>query len=246
MSTVKEQLFFLMEHYHIGKKPLSKILGWGDTTIMRYLNGVEPNREFSIKIQQLVENPWEYVKILEQNKEHITETAYKKTKKAVYQEILKDRSIEAMQYVITLADADIAPYRVITVLYYAQVCSLVFRGLPLLEEEADFSVTQTIVYPKLYHQMKQYGLHLLSPECSSFSDEEQNYLKQVYSILNGYSPNALKTLFIREKRRIRRKLGSEITQIGQEVLTNQYDEMMKKAGFCDVSDLKNYFSKVLK
>ena len=241
MSIAKEQLCSIMEHYNIGKKPLAKLLGWGDTTVMRYLNGVEPNQEFAIKIQQLAENPWKYIQILEQNKEHITEIAYKKTKKAVYQEIFRDRSIEAMQYVITLADGDIAPYRVISVLYYAQVCSLVFRGVPLFEEEADVSPSQFVAYPRLYEQMKQYGIHLLSPEYSCFSIEEQEYLKQVYFVLNGYSPNALKVLFVREKRRIRHNLGKEIKLVGHEALASQYEERIES-----LSDLKSYLSKALK
>lgn len=246
MSIIKQQLFSIMERYQIGKKPLSKLLGWGDTTVMRYLNGVDPNREFAMKIQQLAENPLEYIQILEQNKAYITEVAYKKSKKAVYQELFRDRSIEAMQYVITLADGDIAPYRVVSVLYYAQVCSLVLRGFPLFEEEANFSPNQSNVYPKLYEQMKQYGIHLIFPEQSSFLIEEQEYLKQVYVTLNGYSPNALKTLFAREKRRIRRNLGQEITIVNHEILAKQYEEKFKKIGLKNLSDLKKYFSEALK
>lgn len=246
MSIMKEQLFSIMERYHIGKKPLSRLLGWGDTTIMRYLNGVEPNHEFAMKIQCLAENPFEYIQILEQNKGYITKTAYKKSKKAVYQQLFSDRSIEAMQYIIMLADGDIAPYRVISVLYYAQVCSLVLRGVPLFEEEANFSVSQCSVYPRLYEQMKKYGMHLILPETSSFFVEEQEYLKQVYLILNGYSPNALKTLFVREKRKIRKNLGQDITLLNHETLTNQYEEKLKKAGLNHLSDLKRYLSEALK
>lgn len=241
---MKEQLLFIMERYCIGKKPLSKLLGWGDTTIMRYLNGVEPNPEFSLKIQYLAEHPWQYVQLLEQNKERITQTAYKKSKKAVYQQLFCSRSIEAMQYVITLADGDIAPYRVISVLYYAQVCSLLLKGVPLFEEEVDFSISQSNFYPRLYEQMRQYGIHLIYPEKTSFLTEEQEYLKQVYLVLNGYSPNALKTLFVREKRRIRKNLGQDITFVNHETLVNQYEE--KRIVLKNIADLKEYFSKVLK
>ncbi len=244
MSVVKEQLLSIMEQYNIGKKPLSKLLGWGDTTIMRYLNGVEPNHEFAIKIQHLAENPFEYIQILEQNKGYITETAYKKSKKAVYQQLFLNRSIEAMQYIITLADGDIAPYRVVSVLYYAQVCSLVLRGLPLFEEKVDFSASQSNFYPRLYEQMRKYGIHLICPEQDSLLIEEKDYLKQTYLILNGYSPNALKTLFAREKRRIRRNLGQEVTLVNHDTLTNQYEE--KKAVLKSVADLKKYLSEVLK
>ena len=42
MESTKERLLSLMEQYEIGKKPLSRLLGWGETTVMRYLDGVEP------------------------------------------------------------------------------------------------------------------------------------------------------------------------------------------------------------
>lgn len=246
MKTTKELLLLMMQRYEIGKKPLSRLMGWGDTTVMRYLDGVEPNPEFFRRIEELAENPWRYARVLEQNKEKLTETAYRKTKKAVYREVFCDRSTEAMQYVVGLADGDIAPYRVMTVLYYAQVCSLVLRGLPLFEEEADFSPGQPIVYPRLYQMMKQYGIRVFHPDISSFSTEEQEYLKQVYQVLNGYSPNALKALHVREKRRIRRHLKSEADRLSMEVLKGQYENGFRKSAVMNPEDLRLYLADALK
>lgn len=246
MKTTKELLLDLMHRYEIGKKPLSRLLGWGDTTIMRYLDGVEPNREFAARIEQLAKNPWEYSRVLEKNKEKLTDTAYRKTRKAVYREIFCDRSTEAMQYVVALAEGDISPYRVMMVLYYAQVCSMVLRGLPLFEEEADFSPGQPLVYPRLYGQMREYGVKVLQPETGSFSAEEQEYLKQVYLVLNGYSPNALKALHVREKRRIRRHIKTEADHLLAEGLKAQYESGFKKSGVEKAEDLKKYIMEALK
>lgn len=246
MKTTKELLLFMMQRYEIGKKPLSRLLGWGDTTVLRYLDGVEPNREFACRIEQLAENPWLYAEVLEKNKEKLTDTAYRKTRKAVYREIFCDRSTEAMQYVVELAEGDIAPYRVMAVLYYAQVCSMVLRGLPLFEEEADFSPGQHLVYPRLYQQMIKYGLKPVKPETGSLSLEEQECLKQVYLVLNGYSPNALKGLYARAKRRIRRHLKSEADHLTADVLKNQYEAGFKKSGVEKPEDLKKYISDALK
>lgn len=246
MKTTKEQLLFLMQRYEIGKKPLAKLLGWGETTVMRYLDGVEPNREFAKKIKELAENPWRYAGELEQNRMRLTQTAYRKTRRAVYREIFCDRSTEAMQYVVALADGDIAPYRVIMVLYYAQVCSLVLRGLPLFEEEADFSPGQPLVYPRLYGQMREHGVRLVQPEIVSFSEEEQEYFRQVYQMMNGYSPNALKALHIREKRRIRRHLRLEADRLSMELLKGQYEGSFKKIGVGRPEDLKVYLNEALK
>lgn len=246
MKTTKELLISMMQQYEIGKKPLSRLLGWGDTTVMRYLDGVEPNREFAKRIEELAEDPWQYARVLEQSKGNLTDTAYRKTKRAVYREIFCDRSTEAMQYVVALAEGDIAPYRVMTVLYYAQVCSLVLRGLPLFEEEADFSPGQPMEYPRLYQLMKQYGVKVFNPDITSFSNEEQEYLVQSYQVLNGYSPNALKALHVREKRRIRRHLKGEADQLTMEALKSQYEGGFRKSGVETPADLKRYLADALK
>ena len=246
MKNTKELLLYMMQRYEIGKKPLSRLLGWGDTTVMRYLDGIEPNREFAGRIELLAENPWAYADLLEKNKENLTDTAYRKTRKAVYREIFCDRSTEAMQYVVALAEGDIAPYRVMMVLYYSQVCSLVLRGLPLFEEDADFSPGRQLVYPRLYQQMMEYGVKMLQPETASFSTEEQEYLKQVYLVLNGYGPNALKGLYARAKRRIRRHLKNEADRLSADALKGQYETGFRKSGVERPEDLKKYISDALK
>ena len=246
MKTTKELLLSMMQRYDIGKKPLSKLLGWGETTVLRYLDGVEPNREFFKRIEELEENPWKYARVLEQNRENLTDTAYRKTRRAVYREMFCDRSTEAMQYVVGLADGDIAPYRVMKVLYYAQVCSVVLRGQPLFEEEADFSAGQPYVYPRLYQMMRQYGIRVFHPDISSFSTEEQEYIKQVYQVLNGYSPNALKVLYAREKRRIRRHLKNEADQLTMEALKGQYESVFRKLNVEKPEDVKLYLTEALK
>ena len=245
-KTTKELLLWMIQRYDIGKKPLSRLLGWGDTTVMRYLDGVEPNREFAARILELAENPRVFAELLEKNKEKLTDTAYRKTSRAVYREIFCDRSTEAVQYVVELAEGDIAPYRVMMVLYYSQICSLVLWGVPILEEAADFSPDQHLVYPKLYQQMMEHGLKRMQPESGSLSAKEQDCLKQVYLVLNGYSPNALKGLYTRAKRRIRHHLKHEADHLLPETLKNEYEADFRVSGVERPEDLKKYISYALK
>lgn len=245
METTKEMLLAMMQRYEIGKKPLAKLLGWGETTVMRYLDGVEPNAEFLRRIEQL-KNPWEYAMLLEKNGDVLTGTAYRKTKRAVYREIFCDRSTEAMQYVVSLADGDIAPYRVIAVLYYAQVCSMVLRGLPLFEEEAEFAVKANVVYPRLYRQMKLYGIKMLRPEVSTLSAEEQECIREVWQVLNGYSPNAIKTVLVRDKKRIRRHIKEQADKMTAEEIKRQYETLFRKNNVETPLKLKQFFSASLK
>lgn len=246
METTKEMLLSMMQRYDIGKKPLAKLLGWGETTVMRYLDGVEPNGEFLRRIEELAKNPWEYAMLLEQNGAVLTGAAYRKTKQAVSSEIFCDRSTEAMQYVVSLADGDIAPYRVIAVLYYAQVCSMVLHGEPLFEEEAEFAVKETVVYPRLYRQMKQYGVRKLQPEICTMTTQEQEVLRAVWQVLNGYSPNAIKTVLLRDKKRIRRHGKEQADKMTAEDTKKQYEAVFRKYGVESPAQMKQFFSASLK
>lgn len=246
METTKEKLLSMMQRYEIGKKPLARLLGWGETTVMRYLDGVEPQGEFLRRIEELAGNPWEYARLLEKNGDVLTGTAYRKTKRAVYREIFCDRSTEAMQHVIALADGDIAPYRVIAVLYYAQVCSVVFRGEPLFEEEAEFAIKGISVYPRLYRQLKLYGVRVIRPDVSTLSVEEQNCIREVWQELNRYSPNAIKAILVRDKKRIRRHSKEKADKLTAEEIKRQYETLFRKYGVECPLQLRQFFAASLK
>ena len=42
-----EEIKLILDRYRIGKKPLAKLLGWGETTIIRYMEGDVPTNEYS-------------------------------------------------------------------------------------------------------------------------------------------------------------------------------------------------------
>ncbi len=89
----KEQIEKILVSYNIGKKPLSLLLGWGETTICRYLDGDIPNEKYSNILFELLNSPQKYLELLEQNRANITEIAYTKSKKATI-EILSDTKSE--------------------------------------------------------------------------------------------------------------------------------------------------------
>jgi hypothetical protein len=94
--------------------------------------------------------------------------------------------------------------------------------------------------------MKEFGLRMVKPETGSLSLEEQDCLKQVYLVLNGYSPNALKALAARAKRRVRRHLKTDANHLSADVLKGQYENGFKKSGVEKTEDLKKYISDALK
>ena len=63
-----EEINKILSKYKIGKKPLSKLLGWGEVTLIRYLNGDVPSKVYSDQLYKIL-NEEEYMsKLLEENK----------------------------------------------------------------------------------------------------------------------------------------------------------------------------------
>lgn len=80
-----EDIERLMKLYNIGKAPLSMALGFGEVTITRYLAGQVPSKEYSDIMMHALASASYMKELLDQNREKIGETAYKKAHKAAAQ-----------------------------------------------------------------------------------------------------------------------------------------------------------------
>ncbi|MCR5584444.1 MAG: hypothetical protein K6F63_03295 [Lachnospiraceae bacterium] len=194
MEDTKEQLVQIMELYNIGKKPLSKLLGWGETTVINQLKGALPSREFAEKINEIWENPYLFSEILEKNRDKITEVAYKKARRALDEKLLKDKASNIILYLVALVNGDTAPYQLVATLFYSQAASLILYGKPLIDEDIVYKPRNYMPYPEIYFALLRKGLHMVTASFSGLSPEDSNLVSQVHKLLNGYSPNAVKAL----------------------------------------------------
>ena len=80
-----EDIERLMKLYSIGKAPLSLALGFGEVTITRYLAGQVPSKEYSDIMLHALASASYMKELLDQNREKIGETAYKKAYTAATQ-----------------------------------------------------------------------------------------------------------------------------------------------------------------
>ena len=72
------------EKYAIGKHPLSLLLGWGEQTFSRYVDGDVPTKQYSDTLLRIYNEPDFYARLLEENKSKLKSArAYKKTLRAV-------------------------------------------------------------------------------------------------------------------------------------------------------------------
>lgn len=82
-SITAEEIQGILDMYHIGAQPLSLLLGWGANTIERQMKHTIPSREHAKQLRVL-EKPTAMFKLLQDNRDRITEVAYKKAMAAVY------------------------------------------------------------------------------------------------------------------------------------------------------------------
>ncbi len=157
-----DEINLVLCKYKIGKKPLSKLLGWGETTIIRYIDGDTPTKPYSDELYKILNDVTHMEKVLEKNKKNITERAYKTTKETITN--LKNGKSEnriesdidlVAQYIIYMAK-EISPLALQKILYYAQGFYNAFFNEFLFKEDCEAWIHGP-VYTSIYNRYREYG-----------------------------------------------------------------------------------------
>ncbi len=199
----------LPKKYHIGKRPLSLLLGWGEVTYSRYIEGHIPSASYSDTIQRLFDSPAEYEQLLEKNKALISDRAYRSSKKAVKTVIESEqpeteKMLEVASEFCVLSRGNIGAREIEKLTYYAQGFSLVVLDEPLFELEPEAWAAGP-VYRRLWEIFKLnnvsgvYGDGRFSLEDSScFDEKEENLIKAVWHAFGRYGGTILSEMTHRE------------------------------------------------
>ncbi|WP_029541406.1 type II toxin-antitoxin system antitoxin SocA domain-containing protein [Selenomonas sp. AB3002] len=147
--------------YAIGKRPLSKLLGWGELTFTRYYEGYMPTRQYSEVLKRLYEDPAFYKEMLERHKELLgSSRSYEKSLKAVEKLLVLSRSREdskidrVTRYLLYRCE-DITPLMLQKALYYIQGFHYAFLGIFPFEEDCE-AWTHGPVFKEIYLRYKDY------------------------------------------------------------------------------------------
>ena len=127
--------------YCIGKRPLSLLLGWGELTYTRLLDGNSPSPQHAAELRRLLDDPAAYARLLETGRDRITEMAYVRSFRAV-DLLLKDqggairatRVFAVADRLCSLAKGDITPSALQRLVYYAQGIGFAKLDSPLFDE----------------------------------------------------------------------------------------------------------------
>lgn len=241
-----EDVKCILLDYNIGKKPLAKLLGWGETTIIRYIEGDIPTCEYSQKLLQIKEDPNYYYDILLKNQDKLTTVAFKKSKKAVLSILTRSKINIVAQYIINRANGEITPRRVQSVLFYSQVLSLVFTGKEMFDDLYKENYNN-VPYLNLYENMKKNGIKVIDMNTDFITKKERDIIEQVYETLEWYGSKSISALYILERNEyITFDYRKNDRTIPMEVLKNDYKNIFERYNIVHVKDFSLYVQRRMK
>lgn len=230
----------ILRDFRIGKKPLAKLLGWGETTIIRYIEGDIPTVEYSNKLKAIAEDPAYYYELLLKNKDNLTGIAFRKSKQAVLEKLMESKIRLIAQYMINLANGEIGPAYVQLLLYFAQAFSLGLLDKELFAEDIILSGSD-IPFPELFQSMNSHGINVLELQQERLKPEEIQLIQCVVNSFTWYGPSALKALLSQERiaLRISRDKGNHKI-IAKETVKNFYKEIIAQYEIHTLDDIHKY------
>ena len=216
--------------YAIGKRPLSKLLGWGELTFTRYYEGYMPSRQYSEVLKRLYEDPAFYKEILEQNKEALgSERSYEKSLKAV-DELLslrdgaRDTKIDRVAGYLLYKCEDITPLMLQKALYYIQGFGYAFLGVFPFPEECEARVHGP-VFREVYLRYKDYhyepGEEKEGFDASGFTAGEKAIYDSVINSFCCYSGKVLERITCNETPWLQARGSLSLTAYSEEVMDRE-------------------------
>lgn len=235
-----DEIKLILDRYRIGKKPLAKLLGWGETTIIRYMEGDIPTSEYSNKLKTILDDPEYYYDLLCKRKDSLTCVAFKKSKKAVLSKIMTSKIYAAAYYIVNKSSAEMCPSYVQYLLYYSQVFSLALYDKELFQEDCGVN-NEHMPFLKLYEGMKRSGIHMLEVGDEYLNAEETELINAVMESFLWYGPKALSAMTAFEKSMIkisRDKYNNKI--IAKDTLKLYFKEVLNQYQINSVKDIYKY------
>ncbi len=247
----------LLAKYNIGKRPFSSLLGWGELTVTRYVDGETPTKPYSNWLKLLLNDPPTMDNLLEENKANITEAAYKKCKKAISDRLsfinqTEKTTIQIVADYFLYKCEDITPLALQKLLYYGQSFHRVFFEKFLFEDDCEAWVHGP-VFKNIYEQYKFYGYQSIkNASTQDFSDEwlsdsQKDLLDSIVKNFGCYSGKILEEMTHTEVPWQLTRAGLMETEsscklIPKQLLTKYFMEVKEKYTMLNVEDIRDYSS----
>ncbi|MCQ6333167.1 MULTISPECIES: type II toxin-antitoxin system antitoxin SocA domain-containing protein [Bacillus cereus group] len=248
----------VLEKYKIGKRPLSLLLGWGEVTLTRYVNGDIPTKQYSDILKRLGRDQCFMLDILERNKDLITQKAYRVSKGAIAKLQENDdipstqtTKIEEVANYLLYKNDDITPLALQKLLYYAQGFCRVFTGTYLFEDDCEVG-SHGPIYRVIFDKYKGYqydNLEVNYDSTTQLTQIEKQLLDCVVDTLGCYSGKTLKKMILFDLPWAVADLELEDNNSGKpimekEEIDNCFNTMKQAYNLVAITDIKQYCIRV--
>jgi len=239
-TITSEEIMSILRRYNIGKKPLARLLGWGETTILRYIDGDVPTCEYSKKLRAFLGDPEYYYEILENNHNLITGVAYRKSRKATLETILSSKINCISYYIMNISKGDISTRYLQNILYYSQVFSLALYNKELFAEDCMVN-DEYIPYEKQHKRMERNSPYIIQCNCITLTNTEKNFIKEIYDAFSWYGPKAFNemTKYDRSAIKVTRDQNDNVI-FTKDSLKEYYKEVLKKYNISTINEINRY------
>jgi len=256
LITVSE-IQHILEKYNIGKRPLSALLGWGEVTLTRYLDGSIPTKQYSDRLHEILNNSNIMESILESNRASLVDAAYKKCKEAIekikvaeFTDLFLENKIDSVTKYLLLNSFEITPLALQKLLYYAQGFNKVFNGKFLFRDDCQ-AWAHGPVYSEIYHRYKNFGYNPIDIAVSydesefNISNSEKEVLDTVIRNFGCYSGKILERMTHSEYPWLATRNGlnddtPSNETIEKNLIDHYFEQIKQKYNMLSTSDVRDY------
>lgn len=237
----KDEIYGLLNKYSIGKKPLSKLLGWGETTVIRYTEGDVPTKEYSDRLFYLLKNPVFYYEVLIEHKDKITKVAFEKSRRAVENCIYHCKLMKIGQAVLNEAGSELGCGALQFICYYVQVCHLYFYNEPAFEDEFNTEVN-FCPYPCLQNMQEwYYKVAHKVPRELELTKEELSLIREVVFAFRWYGMETMRGIMSLERNYLKvTKNEKKEMVISHDTLKKHFDNVFGELKIQSPKDFGKY------
>lgn len=244
----KEEIEEIIKKYNIGKRPLSLLLGFGEITITRYLEGYVPTPKNSKILKNILNNPTDYYSLLQSNKNNITEIAYKKSLNAVktilginvYDEVLE----EVSKYIVNKIETTNMALQ--KLLYYIQMFCMVFYKKDAFNSKCS-AWKYGPAFGSIYYKYKIFDKSIIHDDKPT-KDFDEDLRKTVDSVLRSfgcYTGLVLKNFTHKEEPWIN-AYNTEKKIIEKNKIKEYGEKIIKEYNINNINEINKYSEHMLK
>ena len=154
----KDEIEKILKKYNITKRTLPYVLGLGELTITRYLNGYIPSKNISDLLKKILFNPELYRDYLEKNKKKLSHNVYIKSSNKVDSLLgigVVDEKLEELAEYVILNNEETTNLTLNKILYYFDIFYRLFYKKRYFKSQVK-AWERGPVYGRIYYQYKNF------------------------------------------------------------------------------------------